>query len=90
MRSLTASMTAARRWCPVGAFFFLSGDGNEGFEAADAGSARHDADQNARLQRVGVIRRRPAAKGTAMEGKVLWGLAASDRGGREGCGHGRS
>jgi hypothetical protein len=59
LRSLTASMTAARRWCPAGPFFlFLSGDGDEG-------SAVQDADQKARA---GVIRRRA---GTAMGAGAL-------------------
>ena len=74
LRSLTASMTAARRWCPDpdGAFFsllllLLSGDVDEAGGAAGSAPA-HEADQKARRLRAGASarRRRAAAPGTAI------------------------
>ena len=72
---MTASMTAARRWCPDpdGAFFFLllllllSGDVDEAEGAAGSAPA-HEADQKARPLRAGASasRRRAAAPCTAI------------------------
>ena len=69
LRSLTASMTAARRWGPDtdGAFFFLLSMSWGGDEAEGADwSALQDADQKARRLRAGARRRRVAAAGTAI------------------------
>lgn len=77
LRSLTASMTAARRWWadPDGAFFFLlllSGDVDEA-EGAAGSAPPHEADQKARRLRPGesARRRRAAAPGTAIGERAI-------------------